>query len=142
MSYINILLWGNEYNKSNKITSDTLWEAYISCIQFLYSSEKQSSVQQLPLLSVCSDDSYCQLKSFLFFLVSRSGCSSTPVSLHRLLDLCKEKEEERKTDKNLINLNLKVPLEDNGGHTEYQARTGRGRFYVASMSKELCRLAS
>lgn len=77
MSYINILLWGNEYNKSNKITSDTLWEAYISCIQFLYNTEKQSSVQQLPLLSVCSDDRYCQLKSFLFFLVSLSGSSST-----------------------------------------------------------------
>lgn len=65
MSYINILLWGNEYNKSNKITSDTRWEAYISCIQVLYSSEKHSA-QQLPLLSVCSDDSYCHLKSFLF----------------------------------------------------------------------------
>jgi len=91
------LLWGNEYNKSNKITSDTLWEAYISCIQFLYSSEKQSSLQQLPLLSVCSDHSYRQMKSFLFFLVAQSGCSSTPVSLRKLLDFCKGKEEIKRT---------------------------------------------
>lgn len=65
MSYINILLWGNECNKSNKITSDTLWEAYISGIQFSYNSEKQSAFQRLPLLSACSDDSCSQLKSFL-----------------------------------------------------------------------------
>lgn len=65
MSYINILLWGNECNKSNKITSDTLWEAYISGIQFSYNSEKQSAFQPLPLLSACSDDSCSQLKSFL-----------------------------------------------------------------------------
>lgn len=106
MSYINILLWGNEYNKSNKITSDTLWEACISCIQFLYSSENNLLSNNFPYCQSAVMTATATWNPFVF-LVSWSGCSSTPVSLPRLLDLCKEKEE-RKTDKNFVN--LKIPL--------------------------------
>lgn len=77
MSYINILLWGHKCNKSNKITSDTLWDAYISNIQFSYNSEKQSTFQQLLLLSVCSDDSCSQLKSFVLSVLIQLSFQSS-----------------------------------------------------------------
>lgn len=48
--------------------------------------------------------------------MSLSGCSSTPVGLHSLMDFCKEKDKG-KIEKEFINLNLKIPPEDNGGHT-------------------------
>lgn len=75
--------------------------------------------------------------SWNLFLVSSSSCSSNPASLCSLLDLCKE-NQERKTEKNSINLSPKTPLEHNGGHPEYQTKAGRDGFYKAG--RELSRL--